>query len=217
MRTLRTTVLLAALCASTTAGAQTYYYGEPQSSPGSNFYGSVVYQLGIPVGNTHDYISDVSWRGIGVDLAWLLKPNFSLGLALGWNVFYVNTNTTINYLPGNKEPGFAISGNQDRSFNFFPLLFNVRYLPRLKNGVHPFLGLGIGGYVTTEYLGIGLSSYSQTAFMFGLAPEIGVIIPVEGGAAIQFSVRYNMAFAGGGIDFQQWVGLSLGVAWGKGL
>ena len=48
MRTLRTTALLVALCASTTAGAQTYYYGEPQNSAGAgSFYGSVVYQLGI--------------------------------------------------------------------------------------------------------------------------------------------------------------------------
>jgi hypothetical protein len=53
--------------------------------------------------------------------------------------------------------------------------------------------------------------------MFGLAPEIGLLVPVQSGVAVQFSVRYNMAFAGGGIDFQQWVGLSLGVAWGPGL
>jgi hypothetical protein len=217
MRTLRTTALLAVLCASTTAGAQTYYTGDAQSSGGAPFYGSVVYQLGIPVGNTHAYISDVEWRGIGVDLAWMLKPTISIGLALGWNVFYQNLNTTITYLPGNKTPGFAISGNQDRSFNFFPLLADVRFLPRLKNGVRPFLGLGIGGYITTQYLGIGLTAYKQTAFQFGLAPELGILVPVEGGAAVQFSVRYNMAFAGGGIDFQQWVGLSLGVAWGPGL
>jgi hypothetical protein len=217
MRTLRTTALLVALCASTTAGAQTYYYGEAENSPAGTFYGSVVYQLGIPVGNTYDYIHDVEWRGIGVDLQWLLKPTISVGLALGWNVFYENINATINYVPGNKAPGFAISGNQDRSFNFFPLLADIRFLPRLKNGVRPFLGLGIGGYVTTQYLGIGLSSFQQTAFQFGLAPEVGILVPVQSGVAVDFSVRYNMAFAGGGIDFQQWVGLSLGVAWGPGL
>lgn len=216
MRTLRTTALLALLCAST-AGAQTYYYGDAPSSSGAPFYGSVVYQLGIGVGNTHDYISDVAWRGIGVDLGWLLKPTISIGLALGWNVFYSNVNATINYLPGNKAPGFAISGNQDRSFNFFPLLADFRFLPRLKNGVRPFIGVGIGGYITAQYLGIGLYSYKQTAFMFGLAPEIGLLVPVQSGVAVQFSVRYNMAFPGGGIDFQQWVGLSLGVAWGPGL
>jgi len=220
MRTLRTTALLAVLCASTTAGAQTYYYGDPPpSAPGGagSFYGSVVYQLGIPVGNTFDYISDVEWRGLGVDLQWMLKPTISVGLALGWNVFYENINATIDYVPGNRTPGFAISGNQDRSFNFFPLLADVRFLPRLKNGVRPFLGLGIGGYVATQSLGIGLHTYTQTAFLFGLAPEVGIIVPVEGGAAVQFSVRYNMAFPGGGIDFQQWVGLSLGIAWGSAL
>jgi hypothetical protein len=219
MRTLRTTALLAVLFGSATAGAQTYYsFGAPQNSVGGGaFYGSVVYQFGIPIGNTHDYISDVEWRGVGVDLGWMVKPSFSIGLALGWNVFYENTTTVITYLPGNKTPGFAISGNQDRSFNFFPLLADFRYLHRLKNGVRPFIGVGIGAYITTQYLGIGLSSFSETACQFGVAPELGVIIPVEGGAAVQLSARYNMAFAGGGVDFQQWLGLSLGVAWGPAL
>ena len=75
MRTLRT-ALLGVLVVSATASAQTYYYGDPQPSSGP-FYGSVVYQLGIPIGNTHDYISDVEWRGVGVDLGWMVKPSFS--------------------------------------------------------------------------------------------------------------------------------------------
>jgi len=40
---------------------------------------------------------------------------------------------------------------------------------------------------------------------------------VEGGAGIQISFRYNMAFAGGGISFQQWLGMNVGVAWGPGI
>jgi hypothetical protein len=217
MRTLRTTALLGVLVTSVTASAQTYYYANPQGSSGPLFYGSVVYQLGVPVGGTHGYIADVEWRGIGVDLGWLVRPSVSIGVALAWNVFYENTTTVINSVPGNKQPGFAIFGNQDRSFNFFPLLVDFRYLPRLKNGIRPFLGLGIGGYITTQYLGIGLTSYTQTAFQLGVAPELGVIIPVEGGAAVQFSARYNLAFSGGGVDFQQWLGLSLGLAWGSAL
>jgi hypothetical protein len=217
MRTLRTTAFVGVLLASLSAGAQTYYTGDAPSSPAGNFYGSVSYQLGIPIGNTYDYIHDVAWRGVGVDLQWLLKPNISIGLALGWNVFYENINATINYLPGSSKPGFAISGNQDRSFNFFPLLVDFRFLPKLKSGVRPFLGAGIGAYVTTQYLGIGLYSYTQTAFLFGLAPELGVIIPVEDGLGFTISARYNMAFPGNDIHFQQWLGLSFGVAWGPGL
>jgi len=218
MKTLRLTALAAVLLASASASAQTYYYGGGEPS-GPQFYGSVTYQLGIPIGNTHSYVQDVAWRGIGVDLQWMVKPTLSVGLALGWNVFYENITTTINAVPGGVPAGtgIAITGNQDRSFNFFPLLADVRWLPKLKSGVRPFLGAGIGGYITTQYLGIGLYSFSKTAFQFGLAPELGVLIPVEGGAAIQISARYNMAFEGGGIPFQQWLGINVGVAWGPGI
>jgi Outer membrane protein beta-barrel domain len=215
VKALRTTVLLGALLTSVSAGAQTYFYATPEGSLG--FYGSLLYQLGLPVGATHGYISDVEWRGVGVDLGWMVRPNVSIGVALGWNVFYENTTGTVTSVPGNKSPGFAIYGNQDRSFNFFPLLVDFRYAPRLKDGLRPFFGVGIGGYVTTEYLGIGLTSYTQTAFQLGVAPEVGFLVPVEGGAAVQFSARYNLAFPAGGVDFQQWLGLSLGLAWGAGL
>jgi outer membrane protein W len=218
MKTLRLTALATVLLASAGASAQTYYYSD-QASSGPQFYGAVTYQLGIPIGNTYNYVQDVSWRGIGLDLQWMVKPTLSVGVAFGWNVFYENVTTTINTVPGGVPSGTGVSiyGNQDRNFNFFPLLADVRFVPKLKNGVRPFLGVGVGGYITTQQLGIGLYSFSQTAFQFGLAPELGVIIPVEGGAGIQISFRYNMAFAGGGISFQQWLGMNVGVAWGPGI
>jgi len=215
MRTLRTTAFVAVLLASAAAPAQTYFSGDAQEV--SPFYGSVQYQFGIPIGNTSDYISDVSWRGLGVDLDWMVKPTISIGLALGWNVFYQPTNKVINYIPGQNSPGFAISGPQDRSFNFFPILADVRWLPKLKTGVRPFLGLGVGAYITTQQLGIGLYSYSTTRCQFGLAPELGVLIPVDAGVAVQVSTRYNMAFKSGTIPFQQWLGLYVGVVWGQGI
>lgn len=218
MRTFRTTALLGLLLAASTARAQTYYTGDPQPSQQVGaFYGAVTYQLGIGIGNTHDYVGDVSWRGLGLDLDWMVTRSISVGVALGWNVFFQNLTTVVTRVPGNNGPGFAIYGNQDRSFNFFPVLADVRWIPKLKNDLRPFLGLGIGAYITTQQLGIGLYSYSTTQCQFGLAPELGAIMPIGGGASAQVSLRYNMAFQSGSIQFQQWLGIYLGVAWGQAL
>jgi hypothetical protein len=216
MRTLRTTAFLGILLASAGARAQTYYNGDAQDAV-NPMYGSVQYQFGIPIGNTYNYISDVEWRGIGADLNWFVKPTISIGLALGWNVFYQSTNKVINYIPGQTNAGFAISGQQDRSFNFWPILADFRFLPKLKTGMRPFLGLGVGAYITTQQLGIGLYSYSTTQCQFGLAPELGVIIPIDSGVGVQLSTRYNMAFQSGTIPFEQWLGIYLGIVWGQGL
>jgi hypothetical protein len=177
-------------------------------------YGSVTYQLSFPFGNTHQYTGIVSWRGIGLDLQWMVTPNIAVGLLFAWNVFYQNTNEVINVKPGLDVSG----GSQDRSLNVFPLMVDVRYMTGEKDDLRLFAGAGVGGDIIIRYLAIGLSSAQNTTFNFTVAPELGVLIPIkESGVALQLETRYNMAFAGGGLPFQNWLSLNLGVAWGSAL
>jgi hypothetical protein len=166
------------------------------------------WQLGIPIGETHDYTPDVSWRGIGLDLATFVRPDVAVGLAFGWNVFFENTTSTLQY------KGLAITGNQDRTLNVWPVLVNARYFPKLGShgDVQPYAGLNVGGYIIERYLAIGLTAFQETHFHFGLAPEIGVFFQNPVGAVF-LNARYNMAFAAGGVPFQQFLSINLGYAW----
>jgi hypothetical protein len=167
------------------------------------------WQLSFPIGETHAYASDVSWRGIGLDLATFVRPDVAVGLAFGWNVFFENTTSTLQY------KGVDITGNQDRTLNVWPVLANARYFPRLGEGhsdVQPYVGANIGGYIIERYLAIGLTAFQETHFHFGLAPEIGVFFQNPVGAVI-LNARYNMAFASGGVPFQQFLSINLGYAW----
>lgn len=166
------------------------------------------WQLGIPIGETHDYAPDVSWRGIGLDLATFVRPDLAVGMAFGWNVFFENTTSTLQY------KGLAITGNQDRTLNVWPVLVNARYFPKLGShgDVQPYAGLNVGGYIIERYLAIGLTAFQETHFHFGLAPEIGVFFQNPVGAVF-LNARYNMAFAAGGVPFQQFLSINLGYAW----
>jgi len=168
----------------------------------------VSYQFSIPIGNTYDYTPPVSWRGIGLDVASFVRPDLAVGLAFGWNVFFNNTTSTISYR------GTEITGNQDRALNVWPTLFNFRWFPKISSNrdLQPYIGANVGGYIIERYIAIGQSAFQETHFHFGVAPEIGVFFQNPVGA-IFLNGRYNMAFAAGGVPFQQFFSINLGYAW----
>ncbi len=153
----------------------------------------------------------MSWRGVGLDIATFVREDLAVGLAFGWNVFAINTTSTLTY------KGAQVTGNQDRALNFWPTLVTVRWFPKISSNkdTQPYIGFGVGGYITEQYLAIGLSADQRTQYLFGLAPEIGVFFQNPVGAVF-VNARYNMGFAGGGIPFQQFLSFNIGYAWSRG-
>jgi hypothetical protein len=171
----------------------------------------VSYQFSIPIGETYNYTPPVSWRGVGLDVATFIRRDLAVGLAFGWNVFFTNTTSTITYR------GTQITGNQDRALNVWPTLLSARWFPKISSNrdIQPYVGGLIGGYIIEKYIAIGQSAFQETHYHFGLAPEIGVFIQNPVGAVF-INARYNMAFASGGVPFQQFLSFNLGYAWERG-
>ena len=168
----------------------------------------VSYQFSIPIGETFNYTSPVSWRGVGLDLATFIQRDLAVGLAFGWNVFFENTTSTLHF------KGADVTGNQDRALNVWPTLVNARWFPKISSNrdIQPYIGANVGGYIIERYLAVGITASQETHFHFGLAPEIGVFFQNPVGAVF-LNARYNMAFAAGGVPFQQFLSFSLGYAW----
>ncbi|HUM11156.1 MAG TPA: hypothetical protein VLT82_09435 [Myxococcaceae bacterium] len=166
------------------------------------------YQFSIPIGETYNFTPPVSWRGVGLDVATFVRKDLAVGLAFGWIVFHENVTSTVNIR------GTDISGNQDRTLNIWPTLANARWFPKISSNrdIQPYLGANVGGYIIERYFAVGLTSSQETHYHFGLAPEIGVFIQNPVGAVF-INARYNMAFAAGGVPFQQFLTFSLGYAW----
>src|SRR5262249_36406790 len=103
----------------------------------------VSYQLSVPIGETANYTSPVSWRGIWLDVMTWIRRDLSVGLAFGWNVFFNNTTQTINL------KGVDITGNQDRTLNVWPTLVNARWFPPISSNrdIQPYIGANVGGYI----------------------------------------------------------------------
>ena len=146
------------------------------------------YQVSYPISETNDFIDEVSFRGVGMEWRKYIEDNISTGVSLNWNVFHKVETKTEELDDG------AVSGTQNRTINSFPLMVTAHYYMGGKQDIRPYGGLGIGAFLIEEKLEIGIYSFSESNWHFGVSPEIGVQFPVGYDTAIMVGLKYNYAF-----------------------
>jgi hypothetical protein len=154
------------------------------------WYGALTYSVSIPAGDTKTFVDEISWRGIGLDYRYLIDRQYSVGLYFGWNVFYQRTNKTTQTENG------AVTGTSDRYINAFPIMANIHYYFGERKSIRPYVGLNAGGYYMLQRFEIGVSAWQKDQWQWGIAPEAGVVIPVERGFGVMLNGKYNYAFTG---------------------
>jgi hypothetical protein len=188
------TVLLL-MGAASAAHAQAWFWG-------------LSYGFAIPSGDTKDFVNSTSWRNVSVEGRRMnLMGNKSVGLSFAWNVFN-ESGVRTSEIPG--VPG-AITGDQYRYINTFPMLVNGDIYFGQQGGMRPFVGLNAGVYYTEYRLEIGLSAFEENKWLFGGAPEVGVVLPT-GQTRMFFLARYHLTTSSGDIPSQQYFQLSVGLA-----
>jgi len=181
------------------------------------WYTGLTYQMSFPAGDTKDFTNQTSFRGIGLDFRKAIDSGTSVGLFFGWNVFHERTSETIELQTN--TPG-AITGTQDRYLNAFPMMLTAHRYFGQEGGIRPYLGLGGGGFLMVQRLDIGVLSLQNEPWEWGIAPEVGFVVPLQSGAMILVNGKYNYAFTGQSIgntdiNHSYW-GLNIGFAWGGG-
>ena len=190
MRNMIKVASLALFLLSTTAVDASAQYQE--------WWGAVSYQGSLPGGETKDFTDSFSWRGIGLEGRTAVRPNVSVGGFVGWNVFNDSGEATSSIA------GADISGFQSRFVNAMPLLATAHLYSGAAGGFRTYLGGGIGTYWIENRAELGLTALTTTNWHFGIAPEIGFIMPKDNFAAGFLSIKYNYAFEAGGIAHSYW-------------
>jgi hypothetical protein len=155
------------------------------------WFGSLTYSISIPAGDTKSFVEEISWRGIGLDYRYMIDRTYSVGLNLGWNIFYERAENKTTQT----ENG-AVTGTSDRYLNFFPVMANIHYYFGERKSVRPYVGLNAGGYYVNQRFAIGVFLWEDDSWQWGIAPEAGVAIPVERDFGILLNGKYNYAFTG---------------------
>lgn len=153
------------------------------------------YQISVPLNQIKDFTDNTSFRGMDLEYHYFLGERFSVGAAIGWNVYYKNKNDiTGDFTFRGNSDLYQITGNQYRYINTVPMLAVGRYYFTGSNtAVRPFVGLGLGTSWTERRLEIGQFSSEISRWQFAMAPEVGMYIPVTSQFAFNVAAKYNYA------------------------
>ncbi|MGC3943341.1 MAG: OmpW family outer membrane protein [Chryseolinea sp.] len=170
-------------------------------------YGSAQYSINFPMGNTSDFISKPSFRGLTFDYRYEVTPRILVGASAGWYTFY-NEAGYDSYT--SKDESITATGQQFRYMNSVPLLVMADYYFS-ENDLKPYVGLGLGTTYNRVDLEMGMFNIRIDPWQFSLAPEAGLAYKIAEGTSALVSVRYNVSFSSRDLDTQSFLGLNLGI------
>ena len=163
------------------------------------------YSMGFATGDLHDYVAPVSFRGITYNYNWMVETGASVGLEIGWNVFY-EKKPYDTYSRGDWD----YSGKQYRYSNNVPLLFNIGYYINPDDAVTPFAGFGIGTMYSERKTSMGAYTFTSDGWHFELKPELGLMYNTEG-ASLALSGKYYYGFKAGDLPAEGYFTINLGI------
>lgn len=207
MRWLRGTLAAVALllASSADAQAQDWWWGITWNM-------SVNGSLPASSDNNSDFISDFSFRGVGVEARYSPQRggNVSYGFSGSWNALDEEIDGQTGSLPGVD----LTAEKQLRYMNIVPLLVNVHYYLGDQGNVRPYFGVNVGTYWIERRVDISLLAVTEDNWHVGWAPEAGVVLPLQRPHLAAFAnVRYNWALSAGGTGDQKYWGFNVGFAY----
>jgi outer membrane protein len=161
------------------------------------------YSMSMPLGNTKDFHSAFSLRGVTIEGRKLLNDNVSAGLSFGWHVMNDVQTGTLDL------DNAALSGTFYTYTNSFPLFVNAHYYLGQPGGIRPFLGANVGTSIYEQRAEVGQVAFTEDKWRFAVAPEAGVVIPLGWYVRGFLSARYHYMT---GSPTQQYVSFNVGIA-----
>lgn len=147
------------------------------------------YDMSQPLGTfSSEYISNYSWRGMGLDNRWMLTDKISAGFFVAWHVFYERVP---NITQSSEDGNITVSGTQFRYLNSYAMQANAHYYLGEDGQINPWVGLGIGTAYNEQRTELGFLAYTYEPWSFAISPQIGVDVPISVGTDFMIGVRYN--------------------------
>ncbi|MGB5190223.1 acyloxyacyl hydrolase [Robiginitalea sp.] len=193
MRT-RYTIALLLLVFTTTSYAQSKF--------------AVTYSVAFPTGETSDYFGSASWRGVGIDYSYLIQDNIGIGFSTGWQVF----SDDVGYVT-ETDGTETVSGFRYNYLNSVPVFATGTYFFKASGKVEPYAALGIGLVYNRLEQDIGLFTNENTAWQFGLRPEVGLDYEFSYGVGLRAAVRYQYVASGSDVPSLPFFSVNVGLVW----
>jgi hypothetical protein len=150
-----------------------------------DWVGIMTYQISYPTDETAKFIDDISYAGLGLDMRKHVGGGVFLSVGMAWNVFHEREEDIFQFGHG------AVSGSQDHYLNIFPIMVGVhKYLGKPRS-LRVHAGVNAGGYLYIQTLRIGVSEFEEDTWEWGVAPEVGMAVPIQTGLWLVVNGRYQ--------------------------
>lgn len=160
------------------------------------YYASLMWSVATPAGAFRSFVDETSASGMGLDVQWWVQDHISVGLVAGYNMWSdVYRNRTHHFQSGEYEA--AMNGTQVHTVNAFTIMAGSRYVFGRSRDVRPFVGLAAGAVTSNQVLDVGFVEFNETNWHFGVAPSVGLLIPVSFQTMVDLSARMSYGFPSG--------------------
>jgi len=164
----------------------------------------IAWGISVPTGDTNDYISQVSFRGMSVEWRNFYMRDAAYGINVGWNVFNQTNDETMFFDNG------AVTGKRWHYVNAIPIYAGwFKYFSDDKRSSRFYAGINVGSAWIERRTEMGLYQLTNDNWHFAVAPEVGMNLPWDSFLGY-VGVRYHYAFEAGDSEAQQWIEFKVG-------
>jgi hypothetical protein len=130
---------------------------------------AVNWDLAVPVGSVHHFVSNVSAVGFELGFHYWLDPRFTVGASIDWQTYWDHRpRSTYAITDG------AVTATADNSVQNGAVRLNGRFYTMNDGSVLPFIGVNVGlGWTTFQTAAADLLLYDNTLSIL-LGGEVGV-------------------------------------------
>jgi opacity protein-like surface antigen len=175
------------------------------SAIGQDWNTMVTYNIGLPVGNTSDFIGETSFRGVMVAGDYFIEDEWTVGFTAGIQTFYeeLGRNT---YTEGT----VTATGDEFRYLTSAPFLVTGKYHFDRFNPISAHVGVGAGLYhmvQTVEFAGL---FFEDRNWQLGFMPEAGLGIEMSASTDFYIAAQYNYYLESKDILAQSYIAFNIG-------
>jgi hypothetical protein len=180
------------------------------------YYTLLGYNMAMPVGKTHDFTTDFSWRGYIFEIGGFVDRETSFGVGTSFSGFYQEEFNKYYTRTDSKGNATTVYGNNYRYFNMYPVYAVARrYFVDHDKEATPFAGLGIGGMSVRRELDIGSFPFVDKSWQFLLSGEVGMTFNFLRGNGLAVSAKYNYGFSNNVLPATSTISFCVGLHYSK--
>lgn len=164
------------------------------------------YAVTIPIGNTSDFIDQISGRGFVFEYQKFINNHVAVGIEAGHTTLYKREENKV-YTEGTA----SLSGIQYRYQYSYPILLTANYYALRTGLFRPYAGLGLGTMASQRKIDMGIFTSDKTHWQFAVKPEIGTLIQPNPNMAFRVGAKYLQGFESKNLSGQSNLNFSFGI------